>query len=97
MSLKHVLGLEVSEALPGHSDLSKCMRVTAKGHNRHETSSVACDSQEGPGEWSTLEAEVVMKRDEICGTKNPTPHRILLDTRFELPFGECISVTYLWH
>uniref|UniRef100_A0A8C9G023 Unc-13 homolog B n=1 Tax=Pavo cristatus TaxID=9049 RepID=A0A8C9G023_PAVCR len=42
--------------------------------------------EEGPGEWSTLEAEVVMKRDEICGTKNPTPHRILLDTRFELPF-----------
>ncbi|XP_068781445.1 protein unc-13 homolog B isoform X7 [Struthio camelus] len=42
--------------------------------------------EEGPGEWSTLEAEVVMKRDEICGTKNPTPHKILLDTRFELPF-----------
>ncbi|OXB79205.1 UNVERIFIED_CONTAM: hypothetical protein H355_006664, partial [Colinus virginianus] len=64
------------------------MRVTAKGHSRQETSSMACDSQEGPGEWSTLEAEVVMKRDEICGTKNPTPHRILLDTRFELPFVE---------
>lgn len=29
-----------------------------------------------------------MKDDEICGTKNPTPHKILLDTRFELPFGE---------
>jgi len=55
---------------------------------------VACDSQEGPGEWSTLEAEVVMKHDEICGTKNPTPHKILLDTRFELPFGECSLITY---
>ncbi|KAJ7424449.1 protein unc-13 B-like [Pitangus sulphuratus] len=43
--------------------------------------------EEGPGEWSTLEAEVVMKHDEICGTKNPTPHKILLDTRFELPFA----------
>ncbi len=32
-----------------------------------------------------------MKADEIYGTKNPTPHRVLLDTRFELPFGE-ISV-----
>ncbi|XP_053787562.1 protein unc-13 homolog B isoform X5 [Vidua chalybeata] len=42
--------------------------------------------EEGPGEWSTLEAEVIMKHDEICGTKNPTPHKILLDTRFELPF-----------
>ncbi|KAJ7335114.1 hypothetical protein JRQ81_013055, partial [Phrynocephalus forsythii] len=42
--------------------------------------------EEGPGEWSTLEAEVLMKGHEVCGTKNPTPHKILLDTRFELPF-----------
>ncbi|XP_045418845.1 protein unc-13 homolog B isoform X3 [Lemur catta] len=42
--------------------------------------------EEGPGEWSTLEAEMLMKDDEICGTKNPTPHKILLDARFELPF-----------
>ncbi|XP_078240314.1 uncharacterized protein LOC140705024 isoform X2 [Pogona vitticeps] len=42
--------------------------------------------EEGPGEWSTLEAEVLMKGHEVCGTKNPTPHQILLDTRFELPF-----------
>ncbi|XP_072462805.1 protein unc-13 homolog B isoform X5 [Notamacropus eugenii] len=42
--------------------------------------------EEGPGEWSTLEAETLMKDDEVCGTKNPTPHKILLDTRFELPF-----------
>ncbi|XP_064147835.1 protein unc-13 homolog B isoform X2 [Loxodonta africana] len=46
---------------------------------------IAC-LEEGPGEWSTLEAETLMKDDEICGTKNPTPHKILLDTRFELPF-----------
>ncbi|XP_072427760.1 uncharacterized protein [Chiloscyllium punctatum] len=42
--------------------------------------------EEGPGDWSTLDAEVLMKEDEICGTKSPTPHKILLDTRFELPF-----------
>ncbi|XP_062984423.1 protein unc-13 homolog B isoform X2 [Elgaria multicarinata webbii] len=42
--------------------------------------------EEGPGEWSTLEAEVLMKDHEVCGTKTPTPHKILLDTRFELPF-----------
>lgn len=29
-----------------------------------------------------------MKADEIYGTKNPTAHRVLLDARFELPFGE---------
>lgn len=44
--------------------------------------------QEGSGEWIFLDAEVLMKADEIYGTKNPTPHRLLLDTRFELPFGE---------
>uniref|UniRef100_A0A3Q2Y9X7 Unc-13 homolog B n=1 Tax=Hippocampus comes TaxID=109280 RepID=A0A3Q2Y9X7_HIPCM len=42
--------------------------------------------EEGQGEWLLLDAEVLMKADEIYGTKNPTPHRLLLDTRFELPF-----------
>uniref|UniRef100_A0A8C2J817 Unc-13 homolog Ba (C. elegans) n=1 Tax=Cyprinus carpio TaxID=7962 RepID=A0A8C2J817_CYPCA len=43
--------------------------------------------EEGPGEWTSLDSEVLMKEDEIYGTKNPTPHQVLLDTRFELPFG----------
>ncbi|XP_077352993.1 uncharacterized protein unc13bb isoform X3 [Festucalex cinctus] len=42
--------------------------------------------EEGQGEWLFLDAEVLIKADEIYGTKNPTPHRLLLDTRFELPF-----------
>uniref|UniRef100_A0A667YG90 Unc-13 homolog Ba (C. elegans) n=1 Tax=Myripristis murdjan TaxID=586833 RepID=A0A667YG90_9TELE len=42
--------------------------------------------EEGPGEWTSLDSEVLMKEDEICGTTNPTPHQVLLDTRFELPF-----------
>uniref|UniRef100_H3CAA5 Unc-13 homolog B n=1 Tax=Tetraodon nigroviridis TaxID=99883 RepID=H3CAA5_TETNG len=42
--------------------------------------------EEGSGDWIFLDAEVLMKADEIYGTKNPTPHRLLLDTRFELPF-----------
>ncbi|KAJ8414857.1 hypothetical protein AAFF_G00023800 [Aldrovandia affinis] len=42
--------------------------------------------EEGPGEWTSLDSEVLMKADEIYGTKNPTPHQVLLDTRFELPF-----------
>ena len=36
----------------------------------------------------SLDAEVLMKADEIYGTKTATPHQLLLDTRFELPFGE---------
>ncbi|XP_058842336.1 protein unc-13 homolog B-like isoform X3 [Acipenser ruthenus] len=48
--------------------------------------SIRQSEEEGPGEWAVLDAEVLMKEDEIYGTKNPTPHRLLLDTRFELPF-----------
>ncbi|XP_010792548.1 protein unc-13 homolog B-like [Notothenia coriiceps] len=42
--------------------------------------------EEGSGDWLFLDAEVLMKADEIYGTKNQTPHRVLLDSRFELPF-----------
>ncbi|XP_043943070.1 protein unc-13 homolog B-like [Protopterus annectens] len=55
--------------------------------------SIRQSDEEGPGEWATLEAEVLMKDDEICGTNNPTPHKILLDTRFELPFDKLPETT----
>ncbi|XP_028832450.1 protein unc-13 homolog A isoform X2 [Denticeps clupeoides] len=43
-------------------------------------------NEEGPGEWLTLDSQVITQADnEICGTKDPTFHRVLLDTRFELP------------
>ncbi|XP_061590385.1 uncharacterized protein LOC133455393 isoform X4 [Cololabis saira] len=48
--------------------------------------SIGQSEEEGSGEWIFLDAEVLMKADEIYGTKNSTPHRVLLDTRFELPF-----------
>lgn len=37
-----------------------------------------------------------MREDEICGTTNPTPHQVLLDTRFELPFGMHMIVQHPW-
>ncbi|XP_037608867.1 uncharacterized protein LOC119478296 isoform X2 [Sebastes umbrosus] len=48
--------------------------------------SIQQSEEEGSGDWMFLDAEVLMKADEIYGTKNPTPHRLMLDTRFELPF-----------
>ncbi|XP_047425828.1 uncharacterized protein LOC124996643 isoform X9 [Mugil cephalus] len=48
--------------------------------------SVRQSEEEGSGEWLFLDSEVLMKADEIYGTKSPTSHRLLLDTRFELPF-----------
>uniref|UniRef100_A0A3Q3KBR0 Unc-13 homolog A n=1 Tax=Monopterus albus TaxID=43700 RepID=A0A3Q3KBR0_MONAL len=46
---------------------------------------VSLCTQEGPGEWLTLDSQVIMADNEICGTKDPTFHLVLLDTRFELP------------
>ncbi|XP_075908191.1 protein unc-13 homolog B-like isoform X6 [Petromyzon marinus] len=43
------------------------------------------NEQEGPGEWLDLSSDVLMNGNEICGTKNPTPHKILLDLHFESP------------
>ncbi|KAM8885582.1 protein unc-13 homolog B-like isoform 5-T6 [Spinachia spinachia] len=48
--------------------------------------SIGQSDEEGPGDWTSLDSEVLMRADEICGTSNPTPHQVLLDTRFELPF-----------
>ncbi|KAM9174386.1 protein unc-13 homolog A [Mergus octosetaceus] len=42
-------------------------------------------NEEGPGEWLTLDSQVIMTDNEISGHQGPTFHRILLDTRFELP------------
>uniref|UniRef100_A0A670KG10 Unc-13 homolog A n=1 Tax=Podarcis muralis TaxID=64176 RepID=A0A670KG10_PODMU len=48
-------------------------------------STIRQSNEEGPGEWLTLDSHVIMTDNEISGTKDPTFHRILLDTRFELP------------
>lgn len=36
----------------------------------------------------SLDAELVMMDGEVVGTKNPTGHSLLVDCRFELPFGK---------
>lgn len=44
-----------------------------------------------------MDSEVLMREDEICGTTNPTPHQVLMDTRFELPFGLYICANTFSH
>ncbi|KAI8480793.1 Protein unc-13 C [Branchiostoma belcheri] len=44
-------------------------------------------SEEGPGDWYSLDADVLMKNDVISGTKTPTNHQIMLDMRFEVPYN----------
>uniref|UniRef100_A0A3Q3IYY6 Unc-13 homolog A (C. elegans) n=1 Tax=Monopterus albus TaxID=43700 RepID=A0A3Q3IYY6_MONAL len=52
-------------------------------------------NEEGPGQWLTLDSNVIMAENEICGTKDPTFHRLLLDTRFELPLGLAFHSTLI--
>lgn len=90
-------GLDPSKERPAvWGGVWSCWQCSAGG--AYVDPDLSCVSQEGSGDWIFLDAEVLMKADEIYGTKNPTPHRLLLDTRFELPFGEtpwcktCLSV-----
>ncbi|CAL8367570.1 unnamed protein product [Boreogadus saida] len=46
---------------------------------------ISQSNEEGPGEWLSLDSQVIMADNEICGTKDPTLHLVLLDTRFEMP------------
>ncbi|XP_054287555.1 phorbol ester/diacylglycerol-binding protein unc-13-like [Macrosteles quadrilineatus] len=59
----------------------------ALGYHFLPLPSVHYSSEEGPGEWVSLDAELVMMEGEVVGTKNPTGHSLLVDCRFELPFG----------
>ena len=37
--------------------------------------------------WLSLDAEQVMENGLVVGTRNPTGDHILLDYRFEMPYG----------
>lgn len=43
--------------------------------------------QQKQGQWYHLDMELILMNGEVAGTRNPTGHMILLDCRFELPFG----------
>ena len=45
--------------------------------------------QEGKGKWLSLDQELVIHNGEIVGTRFHTEHSVLLDARFELPYGQC--------
>ncbi|XP_067411966.1 protein unc-13 homolog A-like isoform X2 [Emydura macquarii macquarii] len=49
-------------------------------------------TDEGSGAWWMLHSEVIKNGNEICGTKTPTLHEILLDVYFALlPDSDCRS------
>ncbi len=42
----------------------------------------------GTGKWLSLDAELVMRDGQVVGTKTSTGHELLIDARFELPYGK---------
>ncbi|XP_063876934.1 uncharacterized protein LOC135109485 [Scylla paramamosain] len=45
-------------------------------------------NEEGEGRWYNLDADRVVENGEVKGTANPTGDSLLLDCRFELPWGK---------
>lgn len=60
----------------------------ALGYKLIPLDQIARDTNEKEEQWHQLDMELILMDGEVAGTKNPTGHYILLDCRFELPFGE---------
>ncbi|OWR48102.1 putative unc-13 [Danaus plexippus plexippus] len=75
----------------------------ALGYHYLPLTSVAYDEQECGGRWVELEAQLMMRGGAVVGTTGPTGHALLLDCRFEPPFGmyfihyRPIYFDELWH
>lgn len=51
-------------------------------------SRVEYGEEAGPGRWLQVDQELQSKNGMTVGTRNPTGHSVLVDLRFELPYGE---------
>ncbi|XP_047029536.1 protein unc-13 homolog A-like [Helicoverpa zea] len=60
----------------------------ALGYHYLPLTSVAYDESDGGGRWVELEAQVMMRGGAVVGTTGPTGNALLLDCRFEPPFGK---------
>lgn len=60
----------------------------ALGYKLIPLDQIARDTNEKQEQWHQLDMELILMDGEVAGTKNPTGHYILLDCRFELPFGK---------
>lgn len=52
--------------------------------------------QDGEGDWVSLDAELEMSDGVVTGTRCPTGHYLLIDARFELPFGKFIATLLIY-
>lgn len=59
----------------------------ALGYQLIALDTIPYSTTETQGQWYQLDMELILMDGEVAGTKNPTGHMILLDCRFEHPFG----------
>lgn len=59
----------------------------ALGYQLIALDTIAYSTVETQGQWYQLDMELILMDGEVAGTRNPTGHMILLDCRFELPYG----------
>lgn len=48
----------------------------------------------GVGRWVQVDQEIETRNGQTIGTCKPTDHSLLVDVRFELPFGECLLLLF---
>ncbi|ESP01324.1 hypothetical protein LOTGIDRAFT_111796, partial [Lottia gigantea] len=51
-------------------------------------------NQEGEGKWLSLDSELIIQNGEIMGTRLASGHHILIDARFELPYGKSFRTLF---
>ncbi|KAF0760030.1 phorbol ester/diacylglycerol-binding protein unc-13-like isoform X1, partial [Aphis craccivora] len=59
----------------------------AIGYHMVSLPTVRYSNEDGEGDWVSLDAELEMSDGVVTGTRCPTGHYLLIDARFELPFG----------
>ncbi|XP_076049378.1 uncharacterized protein LOC143030059 [Oratosquilla oratoria] len=60
----------------------------ALGYHWLPLTNVQYSNEEGEGRWYNLDAELLTENGEVLGTRDPTGDSVLLDCRFELPWGK---------
>lgn len=48
----------------------------------------------GDGRWLQMDQELETRNGQTVGTSKPTGHNVLVDARFELPFGEFTTIVF---
>lgn len=63
----------------------------ALGYQLIALNTIPYSTAETQGQWYQLDMDLILMEGEVAGTKNPTGHMILLDCRFEQPFGSYLN------